>query len=115
MTKKALDRKNRWRSKTVAFRVSPEEWNEIERLVKLSGMSKQEYIMNRLQDKEMNITANPRVVKALKEEMKEIAGRFENEVMDENSVAMIRYILKILSWKRKINWLLCPVCHINRA
>ncbi len=97
MTKKALDRKNRWRSKTVAFRVSPEEWNEIERLVKLSGMSKQEYIMNRLQDKEMNITANPRVVKALKEEMREIAGRFENEVMDENSIAMIRYILKILS------------------
>ncbi|MFI3327242.1 MAG: hypothetical protein R3Y35_13895 [Clostridia bacterium] len=96
MTKKALDRKNRWRSKTVAFRVSPDEWNEIERLVKLSGMSKQEYIMHKLQDKEMKITANPRVVKALKEEMKAITGQLENRVMDENSVAMIRYILEVL-------------------
>lgn len=69
MTKKALDQKNRWRSKTVAFRVSPEEWEEISRLVRLSGMTKQEYILHRLQNKQLTVQANPRVRKALQEEL----------------------------------------------
>ncbi len=68
MSEKVMDKKNRWRSKTVSFRASPEEWEEIERLVRLSGMSKQDYIMYRLQDKEINVTANPRVVKAIRDE-----------------------------------------------
>lgn len=66
MSEKKLDKKNRRRSKTVGFRVSPEEWIEIERLVKLSGMTKQEYIMHRLQNVEMVIQANPRVLKAIR-------------------------------------------------
>ncbi len=68
MSEKALDKKNRWRSKTVSFRVSPEEWEEIERLVRLSGMSKQDYIMHRLQNTEMTIQANTRMVKAIRDE-----------------------------------------------
>ena len=36
---KALDRQGRWRSKTVAFRVSPEENNQIEIKVRLSGQT----------------------------------------------------------------------------
>ncbi len=39
MSAKCRDEKNRWRSKTVAFRVSPEEWSEIENLVKLRGLT----------------------------------------------------------------------------
>lgn len=69
MSQKSRDQKNRWRNKTVGFRVSPEEWDEIERLVRLSGMSKQDYIMHRLQDTQMTIQVNPRVVKALKNEI----------------------------------------------
>ena len=33
MSAKNLDRHNRWRSKTVAFRVSPEEWEHFEKIV----------------------------------------------------------------------------------
>ena len=66
MSAKSLDKKNRFRSKTIGFGVSAEEWEEIEQLVALSGMSKQDYIMDRLQNNEMVIQANPRVVKALK-------------------------------------------------
>ncbi|WP_317855978.1 plasmid mobilization protein [Chakrabartyella piscis] len=81
MSQKAVDQKNRWRSKTVAFRVSPEEWVEIERLVKLSGMSKQGYIMHRLQNTEMTIQANPRVVKHLKKELQEpIDGLYNSDI-----------------------------------
>ena len=41
MSAKNLDRHNRWRSKTVAFRVSPEEDAQIETAVQLSGLTKQ--------------------------------------------------------------------------
>ena len=46
---KNLDNHNRWRNKTVAFRVSPEEdissWKPS---VKLTGLTKQDYIIRRL-------------------------------------------------------------------
>ena len=44
MSAKNRDNHNRWRNKTVAFRVSPEEDEQIERFVKLSGLTKQDYI-----------------------------------------------------------------------
>ena len=46
MSEKSLDRKGRWRSKTVAFRLSPEENETLNNMVKLSGLTKQDYIMN---------------------------------------------------------------------
>ena len=44
MSAKNLDNHNRWRSKTIAFRVSPEENEQIEIAVRLSGLTKQDYI-----------------------------------------------------------------------
>ena len=40
MSLKNRDNHNRWRNKTVAFRVSPEEDAQIETFVKLSGLTK---------------------------------------------------------------------------
>ena len=40
MSAKNLDNHNRWRSKTIAFRVSPEENEQIEIAVRLSGLTK---------------------------------------------------------------------------
>lgn len=45
---KKLDSKGRWRNKVVAFRVSEEEGKRIDKFVKLSGLSKQDYITKRL-------------------------------------------------------------------
>ena len=42
------DSNNGWRNKTVAFRVSPEEDEQIEAAVRLSGLTKQDYITRRL-------------------------------------------------------------------
>lgn len=39
MSLKNRDEHNRWRNKTVAFRVSPEEDAQIERYVHLSGLT----------------------------------------------------------------------------
>ena len=47
MSAKNLDTHNRWRNKTVAFRVSPEENKQIDAAVRLSGLTKQDYITRR--------------------------------------------------------------------
>ena len=66
---KNLDRHNRWRNKTVAFRVSPQEDEQLEIFVKLSGLTKQDYITRRLLEREVVVQGNPRVYKALRDEL----------------------------------------------
>ena len=66
MSVKNLDRHNRWRNKTVAFRVSPDEDREIETAVRLSGLTKQDYITRRLLCRDVVVQGNPRVYKALR-------------------------------------------------
>ena len=53
MSHKNRDERNRWRNKTVAFRVSPEEDRQLETYVKLSGLTKQDYITRRLLGREV--------------------------------------------------------------
>lgn len=62
----------RKRSKTMAFRVSPEEYERITNLAKLSGMDKQDFIMAKLMDHEIVVRPSTRVYKALKDAMAEI-------------------------------------------
>lgn len=72
MSVKRKDDKNRWRNKTVAFRVSPEENDLINTQVALSGLSKQDYILKRLLCKDIVVQPNPRVYKALKDKLDEV-------------------------------------------
>ena len=65
MSLKNRDEHNRWRNKTVAFRVSPEEDKQIETYVRLSGLTKQDYITRRLTYRDIVVQGNPRVFKAL--------------------------------------------------
>ena len=66
MSMKNLDHHNRWRNKNVSFRVSPEENEQLDRFVKLSGLTKQDYITRRLLCKDVVVQGNPRVFKALR-------------------------------------------------
>lgn len=72
---KNVDRKNRLRSKTVAFRVSPEEWNSIETAVALSVLTKQDYIVSRLENRKITVQGNPRVYKALRNELAKVQSQ----------------------------------------
>ena len=45
--------------------------------VRLSGLTKQEYIIRRLQEKEVVVTGNPRVYKALKNQMADIYAELQ--------------------------------------
>ena len=69
MSAKNLDTHNRWRNKTVAFRVSPEENEQIDVAVRLSGLTKQDYITKRLLCRDVVVQGNPRVYKALRDEL----------------------------------------------
>lgn len=69
---KNLDYKGRWRNKTVAFHVSPEEGKQIDECVKLSGLTKQDYITRRLLCRDIVVQGNTRVYKALRDKMSEI-------------------------------------------
>ena len=69
MSAKNLDKHSRFRSVTVGFRVSPEEHNTLNRIVALSGLTKQEYCYRKCTDREVIVEGNPRVYKALKLEL----------------------------------------------
>ena len=74
MSAKNLDNHNRWRNKTVAFRVSPEEDEQLEIAVRLSGLTKQDYITRRLLNRDIVVQGNPRVYKALRDQLAAVLG-----------------------------------------
>ena len=91
MSAKNLDTHNRWRNKTVAFRVSPEENKQIDAAVRLSGLTKQDYITRRLICKDVVVQGNPRVYKALRDQLAavldelrriEAGGSVNDELLD---------------------------------
>lgn len=75
MTEKSRDNMGRWRSVTIGFRVSPEENEKINELVALSGLSKQDYILYKLKDKEITVLPNPRAYKGVKKLLEKIYER----------------------------------------
>ena len=86
MSAKNLDRHNRFRSITVGFRVSPEENEQINKVVAISGLSKQEYCYRRCMQQDIIVNSgNPRVFKALRNNLTEVLDELKNkrEVTDE--------------------------------
>ena len=69
MSSKNLDHHNRWRNRTVAFRVSEEENTLIDTFAKLSGHTKQDYMTERLLCRDVVVQGNPRVYKALRDQL----------------------------------------------
>lgn len=109
---KALDRQGRWRSKTVAFRVSPEENNQIEIKVRLSGLTKQDYIVSRLTDREIRVVGNPRVYKALKNQMADIYAKLQRLTSAQEVAPDMLETLQIteeLKRQDQLEW----VCRMN--
>ena len=88
MSAKNVDRHNRFRNITVGFRVSPEEQEELNRAVALSGLSKQEYCYRRCMERDVVVQGNPRVYKALKNQMADMLAELQrieagNNVSDD--------------------------------
>lgn len=105
MSAKNLDRHNRWRNKTVAFRVSPEEDAQIETAVRLSGLTKQDYITRRLLCREVVVQGNPRVYKALRNELNSVLEELKRieagQSIDGELLETIRLIAATLDGMRE--------------
>lgn len=108
MSAKNLDNCNRWRNKTVAFRVSPEENKQIEMAVRLSGLTKQDYITRRLLCQDVVVQGNSRVYKALRNELAavlvelqriEVGGGMDMELLD--TIELIAVILGGMKGEKK--------------
>ena len=101
MSEKNRDKKNRWRSKTVGFRMSPEEAGQLDTLARLSGLSKQDYIIAKVLDNEVIINPNPRIYKALKNELQAVREQLTRltEINAENDelLELAKYMAVILS------------------
>lgn len=100
MSTKNLDQQGRWRNKVVAFRVSPEEDEQLERFVRLSGLTKQEYITRRLLCQDIVVQGNPRVYKALRDQLAAVLSELQRveagKRVDDGLISTINMITKIL-------------------
>ncbi len=107
MSAKNLDSYNRWRNKTVAFRVSPEEDEQLEAFVKMSGLTKQDYITRRLLCRDVVVQGNPRVYKALRNQlvaMLDELRRIENGAgVDDELLDTIHFIAEIMNGMKEDN------------
>ena len=107
MSLKNLDHKNRWRNKTVAFRVSPEEDAQIETFVKLSGLTKQDYITRRLICKDVVVQGNPRVYKALRDQLVAVLSELRRidagNGIDDELLDTIQMIASIMDGMKEVS------------
>lgn len=100
MSEKNLDHKGRWRKRIVAVRVSDEEAEMINRLVSISGMNKQDYIINKLTNRDVVVEGSIRTFNGLKtqiayinEELKRISEINEDH---EELFELLKIVAEIL-------------------
>lgn len=107
MSAKNVDQYNRYRSVTVGFRVSPEESDLLNRAVALSGLTKQDYIIRKLLNRDVIVQGNPRVYKALRNQLADVLYELQriesgNELCDE-LLAVIEMIAVILGDMKEVS------------
>ena len=94
MSAKNLDSQGRWRNKVVAFRVSPEEDQLLEKYVALSGLTKQDYITRRLLCQDVVVQGSPRVYKALRNQLAEVLEELKD--IQESGIAPAPDLLDLI-------------------
>ena len=96
MSAKNVDKHNRFRNITVGFRVSPEENELLNKAVALSGLPKQEYCYRKCMDRDVVVQGNPRVYKALRNELREVLAQLQRietgNSVDEDLLSVIELI-----------------------
>ena len=99
MSEKVRDGQGRWRSKTIAFRMSPEENQLLDDMVRLSGLTKQEYIIRRVLARNIHVIPNPRVHKALRDKMGQLCEQLQqlNDVseMPHETIVVLDFLGKL--------------------
>lgn len=101
MSAKNLDRQDRFRNITVGFRVSPEKNDLINKAVAMSGLSNQEYCYRKCTNQDVVVVGNPRVYKALRNELRAVLDELQRIKNGSNInldlLSLIELITKTLS------------------
>ena len=101
MSKKNLDQKGRLRNKIISFRMSKEEAELLDRRVLMSGLTKQDFIVNSLLGKEIAVYGNPYVFRSLQGELTKFIKLYGKGLEDENDDEMLELTLKTILAMRK--------------
>ncbi len=100
MSKKNLDQNGRLRNVVVGFRMS-EEVDLLNRRVLISGLTKQEFIINSILGKEVTVYGNPYVFRSLQDELIKFIKLYGKGLEDENDDEMLELTLKTILAMRK--------------
>ena len=99
MSAKNTDAKGRWRSVTIAFRVTPEEAYKIDMLAKTSGLTKQDYITKRLMCVDVVVHPNCRIQKYLSQylaELTEELKKLQDAKQSDDIIENITYLIELI-------------------
>ena len=80
MSKRPCENSARKRGKTMAFRCTPEEHKLICEMAAWSGMNRQDYIIAKLTDTQVEVRPSVSVQKALRGSMAELDRRYEQDI-----------------------------------
>lgn len=72
MSAKNYDAHNRFRNRTIGFRVSEEEDQQVNIAVSLSGLTKQEYIVSKLLDRQIIVQGSCKIHRAVYDRLTEV-------------------------------------------
>ena len=101
MSEKRMDKKNRWRNVGVAFRMSPEEAEELNTQVALSGLSKQDYLIKCCLQHEIKVVCGRKVARQmqmyLEAVLEELQFLEEGQVPQEELLTPLLHIIEILN------------------
>lgn len=106
MSDKKLDRKGRWRNRVVAFRVSDEEAELLNRLVDISGLTKQEYLIKKTTDRRVVVKGSIRVFGALKVQLTfvyEELKRLKEITPDNDDLIELLKVISLILFKIEEN------------
>lgn len=101
MSKKNLDQNGRLRNVVVGFRMSEEEVDLLNRRVLISGLTKQEFIINSILGKEVTVYGNPYVFRSLQNELIRFINLYGTKIDNNADDEMITLALKTILAMRK--------------
>lgn len=101
MSKKNLDQNGRLRNIVVGFRMSEEEVDLLNRRVLISGLTKQEFIINSILGKEVTVYGNPYVFRSLQNELIRFINLYGTKIDNNADDEMITLALKTILAMRK--------------
>ena len=111
MSAKNKDDKNRWRNKTVAFRLSPEEYDELTDRTKLCGFrTKQDFPIESALHQQILAKGTPMMLVQFRRQLRQISEQLEHSSLTDEerdelhiSINIMREILEAFAYERDLN------------